>query len=167
PQWTYPAAPGSALATSAVSALTSGIARLPERVPASASAPRSNDVAWQAAAIGPAALAGMTPAATSARASAASKSSICWRHATSSQMARMATLDSIGASRGEREVLMMRGPNHSRRPLPIQKRGTNLLGCEYALIRRRPSPSFSAASALLEGHHREHPGGIHGHDNER
>jgi hypothetical protein len=31
-----------------------------------------------------------------------------WRHARSSHTARMAALDSIGASRGEREVLMMR-----------------------------------------------------------
>jgi hypothetical protein len=50
----------------------------------------------------------MTPVAASARASAASKSSIFWRHATSSHTARMAALDSMGANKGDREVLMMR-----------------------------------------------------------
>jgi len=73
-----------------------------------AKAARSNAPALQAFAIGPAEPAGMTPVAASARASAASKSSMCWRYATSSQIARMAALDSIGASRGESEVLMMR-----------------------------------------------------------
>jgi hypothetical protein len=33
---------------------------------------------------------------------------MCWRQAASSQTARMAALDSMGASKGEREVLMMR-----------------------------------------------------------
>jgi hypothetical protein len=33
---------------------------------------------------------------------------MCWRHTISSQTARMAALDNIGASKGEREVLMMR-----------------------------------------------------------
>src|SRR5215211_7039587 len=92
----------------AVNALTSGIARLPERVAASASAARSYDSAWQAFVIGAAALAGITPVAASARASAASKSSMFCRYATSSQTARMAALESIGARRGERSVLIAR-----------------------------------------------------------
>jgi hypothetical protein len=49
----------------------------------------------------------MMPMAASARASAASKSSMFCRHATSSQIARIAALDSIGASRGDKAVLMM------------------------------------------------------------
>jgi hypothetical protein len=50
----------------------------------------------------------MTPVAASARASAASKSSICWIVVASSQTARMAALDRRGANRGEIAVLMMR-----------------------------------------------------------
>src|SRR6266436_3277860 len=94
-------ASASVLATSAVSALTNGMARLPDFVAASAREARSKLPALQAFVIGPAALAGITPVATSARARAASKSSICWRHAASSQTTRMAELDNIGASRGE------------------------------------------------------------------
>ena len=63
--------------------------------------------ALQAARNRAAALCGITPVAASARARAASKSSMCCRHVTSSQTARMAGLDSMGASRGENEVLMM------------------------------------------------------------
>jgi len=81
---------------------------LPERVAASARAPGSNWSALQAFAIASAALVGMMPVAASARASAASKSSMCWRYAASSQIVRMAALDSMGASRGDREVLMLR-----------------------------------------------------------
>jgi hypothetical protein len=33
---------------------------------------------------------------------------MCWRYVASSQIARMAALDSMGASRGDREVLMLR-----------------------------------------------------------
>src|SRR4029079_6846233 len=44
----------------------------------------------------------------SARASAASKSSMFCRHATSSHTARIAALDSIGASSGDRDVLILR-----------------------------------------------------------
>jgi hypothetical protein len=62
----------------------------------------------QALAIGSAALVGITPVAASARASAASKPSMCWRYVASSQTARMAALDSMGASIGESEVLMIR-----------------------------------------------------------
>ena len=64
--------------------------------------------ALQAVAIGATALQGIAPTIASARASAASKSSMCCRYVASSQTARMAALDSIGASRGDREVLMMR-----------------------------------------------------------
>jgi hypothetical protein len=52
--------------------------------------------------------AGITAVAASARARAASKSSMFCRVDRSSQTARMAALDSIGASRGERDVLMLR-----------------------------------------------------------
>jgi hypothetical protein len=81
---------------------------LPERVAASARPARSNALALQARPIPSAALAGITPVAASARASAASKSSMCCRYATSSHTARIAALDNIGASRGDRDVLMMR-----------------------------------------------------------
>src|SRR3977135_3012300 len=44
---------------------------------------------------------GLPPAAASARASAASKSSMRWRRARSSTIARMAALENMGISRGE------------------------------------------------------------------
>jgi uncharacterized protein len=47
------------------------------------------------------------PVAASARASALSKSSMCCKYEVSSHAARMAGLENKGASRGEREVLMM------------------------------------------------------------
>ena len=113
PGWSRPNAhsarpPHRALATSAVSALTRGIARLPERVAASASSARSNVRPCRPSRSARPRRSGITPAAASARASAASKSSMCWSVAASSQTARMAALDSIGASRGERAVLMVR-----------------------------------------------------------
>src|SRR5947207_8719505 len=95
------------------------MARLPDLVAASPRAARSNDSARHAFVIGPAASAGITPSAASARASAASKSSMFCRHATSSQIARIAALDSIGASSGERDVLICGRPNHPRLPLPM------------------------------------------------
>src|SRR4029077_19377930 len=90
------------------------MARLPDFVAASAREARSKLPALQAFVIGPAALAGITPVATSARARAASKSSICWRHAASSQTTRIAALESIGASRGGRDVLILRIPISGR-----------------------------------------------------
>ena len=100
---------GVGLGDSAVSALTSGIARLPERVAASASAARSNASALQAAAIGPAALAGNDARWPLRRAPARLRNRACAAgRPHRRRRARMAALDSIGASRGEREVLMMR-----------------------------------------------------------
>src|SRR6202035_2869761 len=94
----------------------------------------SNASALQAARIGSTALFGMTPVAASARASAASKSSMFCKVAASSQTARMAALDSIGASRGERAVLMARDLTILVRS--CQSKSAALRGCEYA------SPSF-------------------------
>src|SRR3954465_11646263 len=98
----------SALATPAVSAFTMGVARLPDCVAASASPSRSNSLALQALAMASAAFWGMMPTTASARARAASKSSMCCTAATASQNGRMPGLDSMGASRGESEVLMVR-----------------------------------------------------------
>src|ERR1700752_59722 len=84
------------------------MARLPERVAASASMARSNESALHAPEIVLAAARGMTPVAASARANAASKSSICCRNAASSQTVRIVALENIGDSRGERAVLMSR-----------------------------------------------------------
>ena len=110
------------------------MARLPDRVAASASAARSNDSARHAFVIGPAALAGITPSAASARASAASKSSMFCRVAASSQTARIAALDSIGASRGERDVLICARPNHYGLALPMPLSVWLCCTCEYASL---------------------------------
>src|SRR4029453_19347279 len=77
---------------------------------------------------------GITPSAASARASAASKSSMFCRVAASSQTARIAALDSIGASRGERDVLICARPNHSGLPLPMPLSVQLCCGCEYASL---------------------------------
>src|SRR5262249_52381123 len=82
--------------------------RLPERVAASASSATPNDSALHALAIMSPAAAGMTPLVASARARAASKSSMFCRNVASSHTVRIAALDNIGASRGERDVLMAR-----------------------------------------------------------
>src|ERR1700759_2684816 len=64
--------------------------------------------ALQAARIGSTALFGMTPVAASARASAASKSSMFCKVDASSQRPCMAGVDSIGASGGGGAVLIAR-----------------------------------------------------------
>src|SRR5687767_381566 len=139
------------------------MARLPERVAASASAARSNDSALHAFVIGPAALAGMTPSAASVRASAASKSSMFCKAATSSQIARMAALDSIGASNGESAVLICSRPNHPGLSLPMPLSVWLCCTCEYASLIALP---FGPGVLYLgiSGAIQEAP---HGHDDER
>src|SRR5258708_18214392 len=97
------------------------MARLPDFVAASAREARSKLPALQAFVIGPAALAGITPVATSARARAASKSSICWRPAASSQTTRMAELDNIGA-RSEEHTSELQSPDHLVCRLLLEKK---------------------------------------------
>jgi hypothetical protein len=60
-----------------------------------------DELTLQALAIRSTARSGMTPQAASARASAPSKSSIFCKNVASAQTARIAELDSIGASRGK------------------------------------------------------------------
>src|SRR6185295_11815979 len=110
------------------------MARLPERGAASAGAARSNDSALHAFVMGPAALAGITPSAASARASAASKSSMFCKVAASSQTARIAALDSIGASNGERDVLICVRPNHPGLSMPMPLSRCTCCTCEYASL---------------------------------
>src|SRR4051812_33609448 len=121
------------------------MARLPDRVAASARAGRSNRSARQAASMAGTASPGMTPVAASARASAASKSSIDCSVARSSQTARMAALDSSGASRGDRAVLMGADPNHARCSLPIPNHGRAALRTH----RIHPSGRLSFAPPVL------------------
>src|SRR6267154_3292637 len=83
PQWTKRAASAFCLATSWVSCLTRGIARLAEAGTAAASAGRSKSSARQFAEMMDAAAAGMMPALDSARARADSKSSRNWMEAES------------------------------------------------------------------------------------
>src|SRR3954467_4184698 len=125
------------------------MARLPDLVAASARLARSNDSARHAFVIGPAAPAGITPSAASARASAASKSSMFCRVVASSQTARIAALDSIGASRGERDVLICARPNHYGLSLPMPLDGPVLLHLRICIARRRGWPSFWSGRALL------------------
>src|SRR6185312_8161720 len=110
------------------------MARLPDLVAASASAARSNDSALHAFVIGPATLAGMTPSAASARASAASKSSMLCRAEASSQIARIAALDRTGASNGESEVLICGDPNHPGLSMPMPLSHRTCCTCEYGSL---------------------------------
>src|SRR4029450_8961956 len=144
------------------------MARLPDLVAASARAARSNDSARHAFVIGPAASAGITPSAASARASAASKSSMFCSVAASSQTARIAALDSIGASRGERDVLICVGPTHPGLAMPIPLSRCTCCTCEYASLRASGGLPFGPAVIYLgyqvKAISRRHP---HGHDDER
>src|SRR5581483_7194908 len=143
-----------------------GMARLPERVAASARSAKSKASALQALPIGATARFGMTPVAASARASAASKSSMFCNVAASSQTARMAALDSIGASRGERAVLMARDLTTTVRS--CQSKSAAFRGCETALPLFGRRPSFRPWRALLGKEQRDpDPGGHHGYDDER
>jgi hypothetical protein len=76
----------------------------------------------------------MTPVAASARASAASKSSMFRRYDASSQTARMAALESIGASRGERDVLIARDLTILTGRCQSPSVHADLLRCDYASL---------------------------------
>ena len=99
PRWTNAAAAASRSATRAVSRLTSGIARLPAGRASATSASMSNSPR-QAAAIGAAAPAGITPSAASASASAASNASIAATTARSANTSTIAALASVRAKIG-------------------------------------------------------------------
>ena len=90
PQWTNCAASGSSFATSAVSCLTNGIAGFSDAAVAVASALASIRFALHFEEIAAPASAGITPQLASARASAASKSSMCWRRAASEKTSPIA-----------------------------------------------------------------------------
>jgi carbon monoxide dehydrogenase subunit G len=90
------------------------------------------------------------------------------RVAASSQTARIAALDSIGASRGERDVLICARPNHSGLSLPMPLSVRPCCTCEYASLIASGGLPFGPAVLYLGEiglrRSRRHP---HGHDDER
>src|SRR5262249_36563492 len=128
---------------------------------------RSNLSALQPAAIGPAAVLGITSQVASARASAASKSSMCCSIAMSSQTARIGPLDSIGASRGEREVLIARDLTTSRPALPIFSPGARGFAPSNVIALVPKLLFLFGAAWLTWGNGFKISGeAFHGHDNE-
>ena len=99
PQWTQRAASGSRAWTSAVRLLTIGTVGMPASAAAAPTLRRSKSSARQCFAITTAAASGITPTRASARASAASKSSIPCNLATSPSIAATSALVSGAPSR--------------------------------------------------------------------
>src|SRR3984957_16430270 len=98
PRCTKPAAAGSDFATSAVSSLTSGIAKLPASAADLASASCEYNLAWHCAAMATAEAEGATPARARARASAASKSSMRCNRFASEKISRIRSVVNNGSS---------------------------------------------------------------------